>query len=340
LKRSNFLLKSGVATILGMSSAILTPISATSAVRLHEAPHMTRKLHAMGWFGWENLGGYLTSSPTVSSWGPNRLDVFAKGGDNKLWHKYWNGTGQWGPWQRLNAPAVGFYNNLSNQPAAVSWGPNRIDCFYGGADSRVYHISWNGNAWSGWANTGLATYTGLAVSSWGANRLDLFATEEANEFTFNLLHAYSTDGQNWSNWEIAQANSRGPSDIAPSAVSWGPNRIDSFVTSDTGTVSHMYWNGARWSIGWDDLGGNIGSATAAASWATDRLDYFGIGRADSQLHHADWNGSGFSQWENLGAPSVGILAQSSPAAVSWGRNRIDGFVVGNDHKLYHLYWTD
>ena len=159
MKRSNFLLKSGVATILGMSSAILTPISATSAVRLHEAPHMTRKLHAMGWFGWENLGGYLTSSPTVSSWGPNRLDVFAKGGDNKLWHKYWNGTGQWGPWQRLNAPAVGFYNNLSNQPAAVSWGPNRIDCFYGGADSRVYHISWNGNAWSGWANTGLATYT-------------------------------------------------------------------------------------------------------------------------------------------------------------------------------------
>ena len=178
-----------------MSSAILTPISATSAVRLHEAPHMTRKLHAMGWFGWENLGGYLTSSPTVSSWGPNRLDVFAKGGDSKLWHKYWNGTGQWGPWQRLNAPAVGFYNNLSNQPAAVSWGPNRIDCFYGGADSRVYHISWNGNAWSGWANTGLATYTGLAVSSWGANRLDLFATEEANEFTFNLLYAYSTDGQ-------------------------------------------------------------------------------------------------------------------------------------------------
>ena len=58
----------------------------------------------------------------------------------------------------------------------------------------MYHISWNGNAWSGWANTGLADVLRLAVSSWGANRLDLFATEEANEFTFNLLHAYSTDG--------------------------------------------------------------------------------------------------------------------------------------------------
>jgi len=32
------------------------------------------------------------SSPTVSSWGVNRLDVFVRGTDSRLWQKYWDGT--------------------------------------------------------------------------------------------------------------------------------------------------------------------------------------------------------------------------------------------------------
>ena len=44
------------------------------------------------WYGWESLGGVLTSAPDVSSWGPNRLDVFVRGTDTALWHAWWNGT--------------------------------------------------------------------------------------------------------------------------------------------------------------------------------------------------------------------------------------------------------
>jgi hypothetical protein len=36
---------------------------------------------------WENLRGYVTSSPTAVSWGAGRLDVFARGRDNALWHR-------------------------------------------------------------------------------------------------------------------------------------------------------------------------------------------------------------------------------------------------------------
>jgi hypothetical protein len=42
---------------------------------------------------WESLGGTITSAPTAASWGPNRIDVFAMGKDNALWH-YWYEPGQ------------------------------------------------------------------------------------------------------------------------------------------------------------------------------------------------------------------------------------------------------
>lgn len=42
------------------------------------------------WSDWEDLGGKLTTAPTAASWGPNRLDVFAGGENQHLWHKAWN----------------------------------------------------------------------------------------------------------------------------------------------------------------------------------------------------------------------------------------------------------
>ncbi len=65
------------------------------------------------WIGWENLGGVLTSGPAVASWQPNRLDVFARGTDNSLYHKWWDGN-NWSDWESLGGV-------LTSAPAAVSW---------------------------------------------------------------------------------------------------------------------------------------------------------------------------------------------------------------------------
>lgn len=40
---------------------------------------------------WKSLGGVLTSDPAAVSWGNNRIDVFARGIDNALWHTWWDG---------------------------------------------------------------------------------------------------------------------------------------------------------------------------------------------------------------------------------------------------------
>ncbi len=82
-----------------------------------------------GWSQWESLGGVITTAPAVASWQPNRLDVFAGGTDNSLFHIWWDGQ-RWSSWESLGG-------GLTSSPAAVSWGPNRIDVFVRGTDNAL-----------------------------------------------------------------------------------------------------------------------------------------------------------------------------------------------------------
>jgi hypothetical protein len=54
------------------------------------------------WHEWESLGGSLTGQPAASSWGADRLDVWAPGRDGGIWHRFWDGT-QWVDWEQLPA---------------------------------------------------------------------------------------------------------------------------------------------------------------------------------------------------------------------------------------------
>jgi hypothetical protein len=50
-------------------------------------------LHAgSAWGGWESLGGILTTLPSVTAWGPNRLDLVGTGTDFAAYHRWWDGS--------------------------------------------------------------------------------------------------------------------------------------------------------------------------------------------------------------------------------------------------------
>ena len=53
------------------------------------------------WHPWESLGGELTGNPAASSWGADRIDVWAPGIDGHLWHRWWDGT-RWVEWEKLD----------------------------------------------------------------------------------------------------------------------------------------------------------------------------------------------------------------------------------------------
>ena len=52
------------------------------------------------WHPWESLGGELHGTPAASSWGADRIDVWAPGTDGMTWHRWWDGT-RWVEWERL-----------------------------------------------------------------------------------------------------------------------------------------------------------------------------------------------------------------------------------------------
>jgi hypothetical protein len=262
------------------------------------------------WLGWESLGGVLTSGPGASSWSAGRLDVFVRGTDSALWHKWYENG--WSGWESLGGV-------LTSSPAAVSWGSGRIDVFVRGTDSALWH-KWYDNGWSGWESLGGVLTSEPAVCSWTPGRLDVFVrgTDSA------LWHKWYENG--WSGWESLG----GVLTSGPGAVSWNAGRIDVFVTGTDSAMWHKWYENG-WS-GWESLGGVLMSTPAAASWGPGRLDVFVAGTDGAMWHK--WYENGWSGWESLG----GVLT-SAPAAVSWGPNRIDCVVMGTDSALWHRWWA-
>ncbi len=263
----------------------------------------------------ESLGGVITASPAVASWGPGRLDVFVRGQDNALWQVTWNGA-SWSGWTGLGGV-------LAAAPAAVSWGPNRIDVFVRGVDNALWHRAFASGTWLGWEYLGGILTEAPAVSSWGSNRLDVFVRG-----TDSGLWHLAWDGVAWRGWE----GLGGVLTAAPGAVSWGQNRIDVFVRGSDTALWRLAWNGTAWQ-GWEPRGGLLTpSAPAPASTALGLLDVFVPG-LDARLWRTTWNGTSWSGFAAVGPATVWHLG---PAAVSQaGSGRVDVFAVGPDNAVWH-----
>jgi len=175
--------------------------------------------------------------------------------------------------------------------------------------------------WRGWQDLGGPVKAPPAVSSWDADRLDVFSAGADGQ----LNHKW-WDGAKWHNWQTLGGTFNG----GPAAVSWGKNRIDVFVRGMDDHLGHRWWNGSEWK-GWQDLGGPITSAPAAASWGPQRLDVFAAG-PDGHLERKSYDGSNWSDWDWIGG-----VFHANPAAVSWGPKRLDVFVRGMDDHLGHLW---
>ncbi|WP_108718751.1 hypothetical protein [Miniimonas sp. S16] len=271
----------------------------------------------MTWLGWESLGGGLSSGPAVSSWSSGRLDVFVRGTDNALWHKWF--AGGWSGWESLGGV-------LTSDPAAVSWSDGRIDVFVRGTDNALWH-KWFDGGWSGWESLGGILTSGPAVASWAHGRLDVFVRGTDNALWHKWFRRGTFGiGGGWSGWESLG----GVLTSDPAAVSWSEGRIDVFVRGTDNALWHKWFAGG-WS-GWESLGGVLTSGPGVSSWAPGRLDVFVRGTDNAMWHK--WFQAGWSGWESLG----GVLT-SDPDAVSWGPNRIDSFVRGTDGALWHKWWA-
>lgn len=96
------------------------------------------------WSNWGALGGKgLQGTVAATSWGENRMDLVALGGDGQYYYKFWDGH-QWNPsvsdWYPKNGSFV-------SSPATVSWGENRLDIYGVDSDHKLGHQTWYGSGW-------------------------------------------------------------------------------------------------------------------------------------------------------------------------------------------------
>ena len=195
----------------------------------------------------------------------------------------------------------------------------------------------------------------LLPVSWGPDRLDLFAVDH----DLNLL-SKTFNGSNWypskTGWENLGGSIRINSSPAP--VSWGPDRLDVFAVKSDKKLYHKTLEGRELSVqeqvgnngsgliyqwypsktGWVDLGVELLSNTSPAPVA---LEYRRIGiivlQGDRRLYYKelDKNKDPIEmEWKKLGNQKF----LGSPAAVSWGPDRLDVFAVGIDSQIYHKWW--
>jgi C1A family cysteine protease len=275
--------------------------------------------------GWQPLGGQLTTEPVAGHNQDGRIEVFARGTDNALWH-CWQTTagGTFGGWASLGGV-------ITSVPAVVNNADGRLEAFARGSDGALWH-RWQtapNNGWSGWASLGGVITSDPSAARNADGRVEVFArgTDGA------LWHIWQKGAQQgWSGWASLGVQLSGN----PVAGRNADGRLEVFMRASNGALLHVWQTAPNngWS-GWASFGGVLTSELAVVNNADGRLEVFGRG-TDSALWHI-WQtapNNGWSGWASLG----GVIT-SAPAA---GRNqdgRLEVFARGTNGALWHVWQT-
>ncbi|HMO59452.1 MAG TPA: hypothetical protein PKC19_19025, partial [Roseiflexaceae bacterium] len=144
-----------------------------------------------GWSAWSSLDGMLTSAPSITASGADRLELFARDTQGYLVWRRWNGQ-NWSGWQQLGG-------GLASAPACASWGSGasiRISCFaIRSGSSSVWHTWYNGSNWTDWQDLGGIATSAPAAVSWAPGVVALFVRGSDD-----ALYQRWFDGRGWHPW--------------------------------------------------------------------------------------------------------------------------------------------
>lgn len=259
----------------------------------------------------------VPTRPAVTSWGTGRLDIFARGSDNALWHRAFD-NGHWAAWESLGG-------SLAYDPVATSWGRGRLDIFVRGGDNSFQHM-WYDGTWHAWETLDGILTADPAVTSPLQGVIDVCVNSVAGAVFYRRFTGV------WNAWTAMG----GVASAAPAISSWRTGQIDLFVR---GTDNHLWQR--HFENTWRDWTpisqDTFTSGPTVASWAPGRLDVF-INAADSSVRH-NWFDGTWHDWSFI----AGALG-SAPTAASWGVNRLDLFARSTSNILqqaaYDGSWHD
>ena len=211
-------------------------------------------------------GGYpissttkLTSDPAVVSWGPGRLDVFARGSTGNVVHFYKNGANNdcVPTWSKADNRGGG----IIGRPAAVSRASSQLEVYVRGTNNQLYEQSWTASrGWSAWTALGGSLVASPAAASWWPWPTGLGEYAGGGRYSKR-----GGSGKGWGAWtSLASAMGSIRAAGSPTAASTGANNIDLAFRATNGHLYTMAYRGASWAAP-VDLGVNIGNTDPVVS---------------------------------------------------------------------------
>lgn len=243
--------------------------------------------------GLPSLGGTILGSPTIRRNADGRLEIFAVGTDNRIWHIWQTShSNGWSGWDHLGDLQV------TGRPSIILTHNNRIELFVRGRDRAIWHI-WqtapSSNEWSGWDSLGGAWSSNPAVAMNQDGRLEVFVRGVDNVIAHrNQMWA----GGNWSTvWEGLGDNMMGNPTVGRNA----DGRLEFFIRRNDGVIMHRWqqWPGGHWSGLGEFDGVGSGDPVVMSIWDAS-LEVFVRG-TDAAIWHI-WQtapSNGWSGWHSL-----------------------------------------
>jgi hypothetical protein len=213
-------------------------------------------------------------------------------------------------------------------PAAVALSNGHVHVLTRGDDWNIWHIGWNGKAWSGWApRLGSGTWTsGVAATAGATGQIHVFARGDDRR----IWHT-AGNGASWTGWAPRLGHDTFTSGAA--AVAQG-NMIHVFARGNDRAFWHSVGDGRAWGA-WRRIPDERRFTSGLAACATPRaLNIFARGE-DRNIWRNAFDGQSWHGWQSLGAGTF----SSGPTAVTLGRN-MHVFARGDDRNVWHIVGHD
>ncbi len=194
------------------------------------------------------------------------------------------------------------------------------------------------------------------------SRFDVFATGNNGRVYYRWWDNGYFPNPNYApdphDWEVHPPLPGGVGIVGAAIASWGSGRFDVFATGNDGRVYHRWWDNGYfpnpnyapdphdWEVHPPLPGDHRIVGAAIASWGSGRFDVFATGN-DGRVYHRWWDNGYFPNpnyapdphdWE-VHPPLPGDhRIVDGPGITSWGPDRFDLFVTGDDSCVYHRWW--
>lgn len=223
------------------------------------------------WSGWQLYAQYIfvggaqtpanyydiISDATLTSWGLGRRDLFVyvkneASGAIRLLHR-WGDNYAWTGGEFLGSSLA-----FQGSPAAVSWGPGRIDVFGWGPANELEHLWYDASngGWHDWASLGGHLASSPTVASGGAGGWDLYVRNPNGGLS-------TISYRSWGYWGWFDLDSNTITSAPATAET--PGNVFVFALDLNGKLAYNRWFN-QWWFGWSEVNPPSHVAPAAVSW--------------------------------------------------------------------------